>query len=88
MPCRLVDDLEGEVIDEEVDECALGNDILTTDLNGEDALLLNIRVYRLPNGTGIRRGIGTERTSGGRPRPRKTERAVRARIESLSLRQI
>ena len=37
---------------------------------------------------GIRRGIGTERTSGGCPRPRKTERVVRARIESLPLRQI
>ena len=32
-------------------------------------------------------GIGVERTSGGRPRPRKTERVVRARIESLPLRQ-
>ena len=30
----------------------------------------------------IRRGSGAERTSGGRPRPRKTERVVRARIES------
>ena len=36
---------------------------------------------------GIRRGIGVERTSCGRPRPRKTERVVRARIESLPLRQ-
>ena len=31
---------------------------------------------------GTRRGNGAERTSGGRPRPWKTERAVRARIES------
>ena len=42
MPCRLVDDLEGEVIDEELHECALGHDILSADLNCEDALLLNI----------------------------------------------
>ena len=31
---------------------------------------------------GTRRGNGTKRTSGGCPRPWKTERAVRARIES------
>ena len=36
----------------------------------------------------IRRGIGTEQTSGGRLRPRKTERAVRARIESHHLHQV
>ena len=35
----------------------------------------------------IRRGSGAERTSGGRSRPRKTERAVRARIESHHLHQ-
>ena len=45
MPRRLVDDLEGEVIDEELYECALGKDILSADLDGEDALLLNIRVH-------------------------------------------
>ena len=44
MPRRLVDDLEGEVIDEELYECALGKDILSADLDGEDAFLLNIRV--------------------------------------------
>ena len=36
---------------------------------------------------GTRRGSGVERTSGGRPRPRKTERVVRARIESLMVHQ-
>ena len=41
-----MDDLKGEVTDEEVHECALGHDILTADLNGEDALLLNIGQYR------------------------------------------
>ena len=35
MPRRLVDDLEGEVIDEELYECALGKDILSADLDGE-----------------------------------------------------
>ena len=45
MPRRLMDNLEGEVIDEEVHECALGDDILTADLNGEDSLLLNICEY-------------------------------------------
>ena len=45
MPRGFMDNLEGEVIDEEVHECALGEDILSVDLNGEDALLLNIRVY-------------------------------------------
>ena len=44
MPRRLVDNLEGEVVDEELYECALGKDILSADLDGEDALLLNIRV--------------------------------------------
>ena len=43
MPCRLVDDLEGEVIDEELYECALGHDILSADPDGEDALLPNIQ---------------------------------------------
>ena len=45
MPRGLMDDLEGEVVDEEVHECALEDDILTADLNGEDALLLNIGQY-------------------------------------------
>ena len=45
MPRRLMDDLEGEVVDEEVHECTLGHDILSADLNCEDALLLNIGQY-------------------------------------------
>lgn len=46
MPCRLVDDLEGEVIDEELYECTLGQDIFSADLDSEDAFLLNIRKHR------------------------------------------
>ena len=42
-----MDDLEGEVADEEVHECALRYDILSADLNSEDALLLNIRQHRV-----------------------------------------
>ena len=45
MPRRLMDNLEGEVIDEEVHKSTLGHDILSADLNGEDALLLNICEY-------------------------------------------
>ena len=44
MPRRLVDDLEGKIVNEEFYECALGEDILSADLDGEDAFLLNIRV--------------------------------------------
>ena len=40
-----MDNLEGEVADEKFHECALGNDILSADLNGEDSLLLNICEY-------------------------------------------
>jgi hypothetical protein len=43
MPRGFMDDLEGEVIDEELYECALGEDIFSTDPDGEDALLPNIR---------------------------------------------
>ena len=42
MPRRLMNDLEGEVADEEFHECALGHDILAADLDNEDALLPNI----------------------------------------------
>ena len=42
-----MDDLEGEICDEEVRECGLWNDILSTDLDGEEVLLLNIRDYRI-----------------------------------------
>ena len=45
MPRRLMDNLEGEVIDEKVHKSTLGHDILSADLNGEDALLLNICEY-------------------------------------------
>ena len=40
-----MDDLEGEVADKELHKCALGHDILSADLNGEDSLLLNIGQY-------------------------------------------
>ena len=46
VPRRLVYDLEGEVADEKFHECALGNDILSADLNSEYPLLLNIRKHR------------------------------------------
>ena len=42
MPCRLMDDLEGEVVDEKFHEGGFGEDIFFADLNGEDALLPNI----------------------------------------------
>ena len=45
VPRRLMDDLEGEVADKKLHKCALGHDILTADLDGEDALLLNIGQY-------------------------------------------
>lgn len=45
MPRRLMDNLECEVIDEEFHKRALWHDILSVDLNGEDALLLNICEY-------------------------------------------
>ena len=44
---RLMENLEGEVANEEFHKCALGHDILSADLNGEDALLLNIGQYRV-----------------------------------------
>ena len=47
MPRRLMNDLEGENCDEELCECALGNNILSADPDGEDALLLNIRDHRV-----------------------------------------
>ena len=42
-----MDDLEGEVIGEEVHEGGFGEDILSADLNCEDALLPNIREHRV-----------------------------------------
>ena len=46
MPRRLMDNLEGEVADEEIHKSTLGYDILSADLNGEYPLLLNICEYR------------------------------------------
>ena len=46
MPRRFMDDLEGEVADEEFHKGALGYDILAVYPDGEDALLLNICEYR------------------------------------------
>ena len=46
MPQGFVNDFEGEISDEKLHEGALGNDIFSSNLDGEDALLLNIRVYR------------------------------------------
>ena len=37
-----MDNLEGEVADKKLHKCALGHDILSADLNREDALLTNI----------------------------------------------
>ena len=42
-----MNDLEGEICDEELCECALGNNILSADLDGEEALLLNIGYHRI-----------------------------------------
>ena len=42
MPRGFMDDLEGEVVGEDVHEGGLGEDIFSTDLNCEDALLPNI----------------------------------------------
>ena len=47
MPRRLMDDLEGEVVGEEVHKGSFGEDILSADLNGEDALLPNIGEHRV-----------------------------------------
>lgn len=45
MPCRLMDDLEGEIVNEKLHECALGHDILSADLDCEYSLLMNIRQH-------------------------------------------
>ena len=42
MPCGFVDDPEGDVADEEVNDCRLGYDILAADADGVDVLLLNV----------------------------------------------
>lgn len=42
MPCGFMDDLEGDVADEEVDDGGFGDDILSADADGIDVLLLNV----------------------------------------------
>ena len=42
MPRGFMDNLEGEVVGEKVHEGGLGKDILSADLDGEDALMPNI----------------------------------------------
>ena len=42
MPCGFMDDLEGDVADEEVDDGGFGDDILAADADGVDVLLLNV----------------------------------------------
>lgn len=42
MPCGFVDDPEGDIADEEVNDCRLGYDILTADAYSVDVLLLNV----------------------------------------------
>lgn len=42
MPCGFMDDLEGDVADEEVNDGGFGDDILSADADGIDVLLLNV----------------------------------------------
>ena len=42
MPCGFVDDSEGDVADEKVDDGGFGDDILAADADGVDVLLLNV----------------------------------------------
>lgn len=42
MPCGFVDDPEGDVADEEVNDGGFGDDILAADADGVDVLLLNV----------------------------------------------
>ena len=42
MPCGFVDDSEGDVADEEVNDGGFGDDILAADADGVDVLLLNV----------------------------------------------
>lgn len=42
MPSGFVDDPEGDVADEEVDDGGFGDDILAADADGVDVLLLNV----------------------------------------------
>ena len=42
MPCGFVDDPEGDIADEKVDDGGFGDDILAADADGIDVLLLNV----------------------------------------------
>ena len=42
MPCGFVNDPEGDVADEEVDDGGFGDDIFAADADGVDVLLLNV----------------------------------------------
>ena len=89
MPRRLMDDLEGEIADEKFHECALGHDILSADLNGEDSLLLNIgqhRAFGVPHN--VSRLVCCERV-GEVPKPRfnVVSECISAFVSHLDIRQ-
>ena len=45
MPRGFVDDPEGDVADEEVNDGSFGDDILAADADGVDVLLLNVGAF-------------------------------------------
>ena len=45
MPCGFVDDPEGDIADEKVDDGGFGDDILAADADGINVLLLNVRQH-------------------------------------------
>ena len=58
MPCGFVDDPEGDVADEEVDDGGFGDDIFAADADGIDVLLLNVgQHYASAVTDDLRRGI-------------------------------
>ena len=58
MPCGFVDDPEGDVADEKVDDGGFGDDILSADADGVDVLLLNVGQHHSSAVTDdLRRGI-------------------------------
>ena len=58
MPRGFVDDPEGDVADEEVDDGGFGDDILAADADGVDVLLLNVGQHHASAVTGdLRHGI-------------------------------
>lgn len=58
MPSGFVDDPEGDVADEEVDDGGFGDDILAADADGIDVLLLNVGQHHSAAVTDdLRRGI-------------------------------